>query len=217
MLWCILIQNHFGGATDHTRERWLQLKIKNMKTSIMGFLITISLLSSNCEKGKNNLSDDILKAGYIPDSYSIHNQYGPDTIFLGDKNYDFNNDQKSDLKFHSQYYEYVDPSDGRSGYYCNSSVTITDTAMSAAIQRNNGSNYSIIHYGDKLDDLLAWNQEMTGLDFLFNKIMSTRGVEDRFYWDSTGYIGIKYGERLGWIKIKVNGCNEIILYECLIN
>jgi hypothetical protein len=183
----------------------------------MGFLITISFFGSSCEKGKDNFSDDILKAGFIPDSYSIHTQYGPDTIFKVDKSYDFNNDLKPDLKFHSQSYEYIDPSDGRPGNYCNSSVIIVDTAISAAILRNNGTNYALIHYGDKLDDFLDWNQEMTGLEFQFNEIMSTRGVDYRSYWDSTGYMGIKYKNKLGWLKIKINGCNEIILYECLIN
>jgi hypothetical protein len=28
LLWCILIQNLFGSANDHPRERWVQFKIK---------------------------------------------------------------------------------------------------------------------------------------------------------------------------------------------
>jgi hypothetical protein len=32
LLWCISIQNHFGDATDHTRERWAQ-KTKSLEST----------------------------------------------------------------------------------------------------------------------------------------------------------------------------------------
>jgi len=157
---------------------------------------------------------DVLRAGYVPKTYLVHNQYGPDTIYKADKYYDFNKDSIQDLLFQSSEFEYDDH--GRTGYGCKSSIYIMDSTLSVAAYKYLGS-VDIIHYGDKIDSSLKWEPwQSYGWYVTLNNILSTRGVIDKFYWDSAGYVGLNYGNNMGWLKLKVEGCSKIILYECLI-
>jgi len=75
----------------------------------------------------------------------------------------------------------------------------------------------IIHYGDKIDSSLFWYPWQDYGEFVtLSDILTTRNIDQRFYCDSTGYIGLRHRTNMGWFKLKLEGCNKIILYESLI-
>jgi hypothetical protein len=185
-----------------------------MKNGILPICIVIIIMGCNKKTDEESPPPHILKAGDVPESFLVHHQYGPDTIYKADKYYDFNNDSIRDLLFHSSEFEYDDH--GRIGYGCESSIYIVDSTLKVA-PFTSMERVDIIHYGDKIDSTLRWDTwQNYGWSVRLNSILSTRGVFDKFYWDSTGYIGLNYGNSMGWLKIKVEGCSKIILYECLI-
>lgn len=185
------------------------------KICILGFCIII--MACNNKADEEIYPSDIVRAGYIPDKYSFYNRYGPDTIYRENKGYDFNNDSVQDFLFHSTEYEYDDH--GRPGYGCESSIYIKNSTASIAPFKYWWS-VEIIHYGDVIDTSYRWQWhpwQSYGYYISLNRILTTRNVVDTFYWDATGYIGLRLDENIGWLKLRVEGCSKIILYECLIN
>lgn len=104
---------------------------------------------------------------------------------------------------------------GSSGYICGASIGLIESSFSIAAFKLWTTN--LIHQGDYIDSTLSWSTwQYYGAVVQLNQIISSRGHFLEYYIDSTGYIGLKYQEKLGWLKIKVEGCSKIILYEYLI-
>lgn len=178
-------------------------------------IITLCLLSSliACKEEIDNRENrDALQAGVVPKSYIAYYHFGPDTIYQAEREIDFTGDSIPDLRFVSGEGD-IDGT-GRPGYICTARIDLIDSSFSIAAFKLWSTR--LIHQGDAIDSTLSWRSyQFYGAVVTLNQIISTRGYFDKFYMDSTGYIGLKHEVNLGWLKIKVEGCSKIILYEYL--